>query len=275
LQPNQIALVKETFAAVAPISDQAAELFYNRLFELDPKVRPLFKEDLTTQKQMLMSALTFAVDELDSPEKLLPTIQELGVRHIQYGVEDAHYDTVGEALLWTLGQGLGDAFTDEVEAAWTEAYVTLSTVMKAAAAEEIARRSAPVESVAAPEPAAPAPAPVAPAPKPEPVMEEVPMALAEEDSLDRGKIMTEVSEFSGEISQIAKVAEQIEMIAKQTKMLALNATIEAARAGDAGRGFAVVASEVKSLSDETESATSQVREALARINERVERLSAL
>lgn len=256
MQNDQIATVRESFAKVVPIADVAAELFYQRLFELDPNLRPLFKDDISEQKQKLMAALGLAVKELDNPDRLLPVIQDLGIRHIDYGVEDQHYDTVGAALLWTLDQGLGDAFTTEVETAWTEAYGTLASVMKAAAGEERARR----ERVKRKTDVAQQPLETEP---------------AAESAFDREILLTEVSELSREIDQIASVAEQIDMIAKQTKMLSLNATIEAARAGDAGKGFAVVASEVKMLSNQTEDATRRVRDALASIRSRFEKLSAI
>ncbi len=133
MEQQQIELVQSSFAKVAPIAGEAAELFYNRLFELDPDLRPLFKGDITEQGIKLMSMLKTAVAGLSNLDALAPAVQELGVRHKDYGVEDSHYDTVGEALLWTLEQGLGDAWNEEVKSAWTETYVLLSGVMKSAA----------------------------------------------------------------------------------------------------------------------------------------------
>ncbi len=134
---RQIELVQNTFKLVAPIADTAAGLFYGRLFELDPQLRPLFKSDLKDQGKKLMQMLAVAVNGLTHLERIVPAVQQLGERHVQYGVVDAHYDTVGEALLWTLNQGLGEAFTEEVEQAWTAAYTLLATVMKEAAAARV------------------------------------------------------------------------------------------------------------------------------------------
>jgi hemoglobin-like flavoprotein len=135
MTPLQIQLVQSTWNQVLPIADTAATLFYGRLFELDPALRPLFKPDLASQKKNLMQTLAFAVGSLDNPEALLPAVKQLGKRHAGYHVKDEHYDTVGAALLWTLEQGLGAAFTPEVKAAWTTVYVTLADTMKQAAKE--------------------------------------------------------------------------------------------------------------------------------------------
>ena len=128
----QKALVQESFAQVAPIADKAAELFYDRLFEIDPELRILFKGDMAEQRRKLMQTLQFAVAGLNTPDQLVPAVQELGRRHKDYGVCDADYDTVGAALLWTLEQGLGTGFTDEVRDAWTAVYGLLAGVMKSA-----------------------------------------------------------------------------------------------------------------------------------------------
>ena len=119
---------------VTPIADDAAKLFYKKLFELDPKLEPLFPTDLADQRKKLMGTITVAVKGLTRLDEIVPILQKLGERHDGYGVKDEDYGTVGQALLWTLGQGLGEAFTDEVEAAWTEVYGVLSTTMKDAAA---------------------------------------------------------------------------------------------------------------------------------------------
>ena len=134
MTPNQIGLIKVTWDKVFPIADKAAELFYGKLFELDPELKPLFSGDMTEQGKKLMSTINLVVEGLENLEELVPAVQDLGVRHVGYGVKDEHYDTVAEALLWTLGQGLGDDFTDEVKEAWTAAYVVLATTMKDAAA---------------------------------------------------------------------------------------------------------------------------------------------
>ncbi|TWU57461.1 globin family protein [Rubripirellula reticaptiva] len=133
MTPQQITLVQDSWAQVKPISEQAAELFYGRLFELDPSLKTLFKGDMKDQGKKLMATLNLAVTSLTKLETILAAVQELGRRHVQYGVPDSSYATVGEALLWTLDKGLGEAFTDDVKAAWTETYLTLSNVMLDAA----------------------------------------------------------------------------------------------------------------------------------------------
>ncbi|MGH8518778.1 MAG: globin family protein [Panacagrimonas sp.] len=132
--PHQIDLVQTSFEKVAPIADTAAALFYGRLFEIDPSTRPLFRNDLRRQGAMLMQTLGLAVRHLHDPTPVLGAVQALGVRHVGYGVTEAQYDSVGAALLCTLGQGLGAAFTAEVEAAWAATYEVLAGVMRAAAA---------------------------------------------------------------------------------------------------------------------------------------------
>lgn len=133
MTPEQITLVTESWQKVRPIADTAATLFYDRLFELDPTLRPLFKEDMAEQKVKLMQTLGLAVASLKNLDGLIPIVQDLGRRHAGYGVTDAMYGTVAEALLWTLEKGLGAAFTPDVKAAWVETYTTLAGVMKAAA----------------------------------------------------------------------------------------------------------------------------------------------
>ena len=133
MTPNQVTLVQDSFAKVVPIKDTAAELFYTRLFEIDPKIRPMFSGDMKEQGRKLMAAIGTVVAGLKNPEDILPAVQELGVRHAGYGVAPSHYDTVAQALIWTLEQGLGEAFTDDVKKAWVEAYTLLSKVMIEAA----------------------------------------------------------------------------------------------------------------------------------------------
>ena len=135
MNPAQITLVQNTFKLVEPIAEIAAGLFYNRLFELDPSLRPMFKNDIKEQGKKLMQALAFVVKGLKKPDMIIPVIQDLGRGHVQYGVQDAHYDTVGAALLWTLEKGLGEAWTAEVQEAWTAAYGLIAHVMKEAASE--------------------------------------------------------------------------------------------------------------------------------------------
>jgi len=133
MTPEQIAIVQTTFKSVAPISDTAAQLFYGKLFELDPTLKPLFKGDMREQGRKLMMMIGTAVAGLSDLPRLVPAVQALGKRHTGYGVLPQHFDTVGTALLWTLEQGLGPAFTAEARAAWAETYMTLAAVMKQAA----------------------------------------------------------------------------------------------------------------------------------------------
>ncbi|HEX8903504.1 MAG TPA: globin family protein [Longimicrobiaceae bacterium] len=135
MTPESKTLVQESWTQVEPIADAAAELFYGRLFELDPSLRPMFRGDMREQGKKLMQMITVAVRGLDRLDQIVPAVEALGRRHAGYGVTDAHYDTVADALLWTLEKGLGDGFTPPVKAAWTETYTTLATVMKRAAAE--------------------------------------------------------------------------------------------------------------------------------------------
>jgi hemoglobin-like flavoprotein len=131
---EQKTLVQTTFAKVAPIADTAAAMFYARLFELDPSLRPLFTSDLTTQGRKLMQMIGVAVNGLDRLDEIVPVVRQLGVRHRAYGVTDEHYATVATALLWTLERGLGSDFTPAVREAWTAVYSTLAATMKEAAA---------------------------------------------------------------------------------------------------------------------------------------------
>lgn len=135
MTPEKITLCRESWAKVEPIADDAAALFYQNLFEADPSLQSLFKGDMQEQGKKLMQMITAAVNLLDKLDELVPVVQNLGKRHLAYGVEPEHYDTVGAALLKTLSMGLGDAFTDEVEEAWTTAYGLLAGTMIEAANE--------------------------------------------------------------------------------------------------------------------------------------------
>lgn len=138
MTPQDKQLVRETFALVLPIADQAAALFYDRLFTLAPHYRALFRHDMREQGKKLMQTIGLAVANLHNLETVVPAVQALGRRHAGYGVQPADYDVVGAALLWTLGQGLGSAFTPEAERAWTAVYGVLAATMQAAAAQEVA-----------------------------------------------------------------------------------------------------------------------------------------
>ena len=133
-------IIRQTFDLVAPMADSAAATFYRRLFELDPSLRAMFPPVLVEQGRKLMQMLGAAVGLLERPQQLIPVLESLGKRHAGYGVRDAHYDTVGEALLWTLERGLGPVFTPEVKAAWASLYGVVATTMKNAATAKPAER---------------------------------------------------------------------------------------------------------------------------------------
>ena len=135
MTPHQIKLVQTSFAQVAPIAATAADLFYGRLFEIAPDVRAMFPDELSGQKKKLMAMLGTAVAGLSHLDTLLPAVRALGRRHTGYGVGAEHYVPVGAALLWTLGKGLGDAFTADVREAWATTYTILSQAMIEASRE--------------------------------------------------------------------------------------------------------------------------------------------
>ena len=136
MTPDQITLVQNSFAQVVPIKDTAASMFYTRLFDIAPEVQPLFKGDMTEQGAKLMATLGAVVNGLRDLPAIVPVAQDLAVRHVGYGVEAAHYSSVGAALIDTLEKGLGAAFTPDTKTAWETAYGTLSGVMIAAAYPE-------------------------------------------------------------------------------------------------------------------------------------------
>ncbi|MEZ0222875.1 globin family protein [Tardiphaga sp. 1201_B9_N1_1] len=129
MNASDVALVQDSFKKVAPISDVAAELFYGRLFEVAPQVKPMFRGDMKEQGRKLMATLGVVVTGLTRLETVLPAASALAKQHVAYGVKAEHYPIVGGALLWTLEKGLGDAWTPELAAAWTAAYGTLSGYM--------------------------------------------------------------------------------------------------------------------------------------------------
>jgi nitric oxide dioxygenase len=139
MDASAITLVQDSFEKVKPMADDVAKLFYDRLFEIAPETRRLFKSDKTEQGRKLMSTLGVVVSGLSNTGKIVSAVEALGRRHATYNVTEKHYIIFGEALLWTLEQGLGEAFTDEVRAAWDEAYGTLAEVMQNAAAESAAQ----------------------------------------------------------------------------------------------------------------------------------------
>ena len=129
MTPDHVKLVQESFAKVAPISETAAVLFYDRLFEIAPKVKAMFPTDMTEQRRKLMATLAVVVNGLGNMESVLPAASALAKRHVSYGAKAEHYPVVGSALLWTLEKGLGDGWTPDVAEAWTAAYGTLSGFM--------------------------------------------------------------------------------------------------------------------------------------------------
>ncbi|MCX7096379.1 MAG: globin family protein [Methylococcales bacterium] len=133
LSAAQIGLLRDSWAKVLPIKEQASQLFYDKLFGLDPNVRPLFKTDIKQQGDKLIASLNRVVNAIDKMEQVTPILQDMGVRHLNYGVVSEHYNTVATALLWTLEQGLGDGFTDEVKEAWTVTYTSVTNIMIGAA----------------------------------------------------------------------------------------------------------------------------------------------
>src|ERR1700754_2536239 len=129
MTPDQVTLVQQSFAKVAPISETAAVLFYDRLFEVAPSVKAMFPTDMTEQRKKLVAVLATVVSGLGNLESILPAASALATRHVSYGAKPEHYPVVGAALLWTLEKGLGDAWTPELAAAWIAAYGTLSGYM--------------------------------------------------------------------------------------------------------------------------------------------------
>jgi hemoglobin-like flavoprotein len=135
MSPETVTHVQSSWAKVLPIAEQAAELFYGRLFEVYPEVKPLFKGDMQAQGRKLMTMLNTAVNALTNLEAIVQPVKDMGARHARYGVGSADYGKVADALLWTLAQGLGDDFTPEVKGAWVEVYTLVADTMQAGAAE--------------------------------------------------------------------------------------------------------------------------------------------
>jgi len=134
MTPKQIGLVQASFKKVEPIAAEAARLFYQRLFELDPSLRPMFRGDIEEQGRKLMQIIGVAVASLRQLDRIVPAVEDMGRRHAGYGVRDEHYATVASALLWTLEQGLGNAFTGEVRDSWVAMYEVVTSAMKQGAA---------------------------------------------------------------------------------------------------------------------------------------------
>lgn len=130
LTAKQIALIQDSFKSVEPIADTAAEIFYAKLFEYDPALKHLFKGHMKSQGRKLMQMLKAAVNGLNDLDRLVPVIQQLAERHVNYGVEVEDYTPVGNALIYTLKQGLGDEFTFETRQAWIDLYKLVANVMR-------------------------------------------------------------------------------------------------------------------------------------------------
>ena len=138
MTPRQIDLIRTSWSVVEPISDAAARLFYDRLFESDPAIKRLFaKTDMQAQRGILMQTLALLVSSLDDFDRVVPVLEALGRVHAGYGVRQRHYDTVEAALLWALDRGLGEAFDDETADAWATAYSAVASVMIEAAADVV------------------------------------------------------------------------------------------------------------------------------------------
>ena len=135
MTPSQIDLVQSSFDKVLPLADEVAAAFYTRLFQLDPSLRPLFTGDMRQQGKKLMDMISTGVANLKKLDRIIPSVRALGQRHVAYGVREEHYETVGSALLWTLEQGLGEAWTVELASAWVTVYTLLASTMRQAARE--------------------------------------------------------------------------------------------------------------------------------------------
>jgi hemoglobin-like flavoprotein len=129
MTPKQIELIEESWDHVITNTKEAGQLFYDRLFKESPELKPLFKGDMRDQERKLISLITFAVSKLRNINEIIDDVKALGARHKQYGVKDEYYSNVATALLWTLEQGLGERWTDEVKQAWTTLYMTLAEIM--------------------------------------------------------------------------------------------------------------------------------------------------
>jgi hemoglobin-like flavoprotein len=134
MTPEQVELVQRTWRAILPVGDTAAELFYGKLFSLDPGIRRLFKNDMVDQGRNLTAMISVAVGALSRPERILLAVRQLGERHAAYGVKQEHFEAFEAALLWTLEQTLGEAFTAEAKDAWRAVYATLARTMQEACA---------------------------------------------------------------------------------------------------------------------------------------------
>ena len=139
LNLQQIELIQTSWSKIVPIADQSAALFYEKLFALDPSLKPLFKNDFAEQGKKLITMLSLTINKLDDLESLCIAVRRLGERHREYGVEDKHYDTFGIALLCTLKESLGESFSADEQRAWAIAYATLTTMMKSTVEHQVSQ----------------------------------------------------------------------------------------------------------------------------------------
>ncbi len=133
LNTAQIKLVKDSFEKIVPIKDKFATDFYDELFRLDPSLRPMFKPDMSSQKQKLVDTLSFVIGSLHNPAIIIGAIKDLGKRHVNYGTKPEHYDTVGQAIIKALQGALGHEMKGDMLAAWLAAYTMIADIMKQAA----------------------------------------------------------------------------------------------------------------------------------------------
>jgi nitric oxide dioxygenase len=141
MNERHIVLVQQSFASVAALGEQVADIFYGELFDIDPTLRPMFKNNMHDTGRKLLATLEFVVTSLDRPDQFIPTAQALAIKHVEYGVTARHYTLVGKALMRTLEKGLGADFTSDVRTAWIAAYQVLSDVMRQAAYGPLPARS--------------------------------------------------------------------------------------------------------------------------------------
>ena len=135
MTPGQVKLIQDSFANLAPIAEKVADLFHQRLFAIAPELRPLFPDDLSRQKKMMMQIMATGVKNIQQLQIIIPAVQELGRRHADYGATEKQYESVAAAMLWAIEQGLGATCTPSVIEAWTAFYCTIADVMQKAAAE--------------------------------------------------------------------------------------------------------------------------------------------
>jgi hemoglobin-like flavoprotein len=142
MKPEQVKIILLTFSQVASNKDRVGQMFYERLFAIAPETRPMFKGDMAEQSQKLMDTLALAIGSLRDMPSLVATLESLALSHVDYGVRDEHYGTVGEALIWTLEKGLGEAFTRDAREAWTALYGEITQTMRRAAANRPSHEAA-------------------------------------------------------------------------------------------------------------------------------------